>query len=66
MIVGEALNQLKKLDPDVAAQISDLRAAVGLRKVLVHGYAAVEHGRVWRVIEVGLVAELDALLEGLE
>lgn len=69
MIVGEALSQLRKIDPDVAAQISDLRAAVGLRNVLVHGYATVEDARVWEVVEVGLaklVVELDALLAGLE
>ena len=35
-IVGEALGQLRKVDPTTAATIADLPQAVGLRNVLVH------------------------------
>lgn len=48
-IVGEALNQLRKVDPALAAQLPELAAAVGLRNVLIHGYASVDHRLVWDV-----------------
>lgn len=48
-IVGEALNQLRKQDPLTAAQIPELSAAVGLRNVLIHAYASVNHRLVWDV-----------------
>ena len=37
-IIGEALSQLAKIDPAVAARIPDLRRIVGFRNVLIHGY----------------------------
>jgi uncharacterized protein with HEPN domain len=48
-IVGEALNQWRKLDPATAAQLPQVTAAVGLRNVLIHGYASVDHRLVWDV-----------------
>lgn len=46
-IVGEALNNLRKVDPDTAALIPDLQRIVGLRNVLAHGYAVVDDRVVW-------------------
>ncbi len=40
-IVGEALNQLSKAAPEIAADIPDLRRVVAFRNILVHGYATV-------------------------
>jgi uncharacterized protein with HEPN domain len=40
-IAGEALTQLNKLDPSIAQQITDWRAIIGFRNVLIHGYAVV-------------------------
>ena len=48
-IVGEALNQLRKVDADLAAQIPELSAAVGLRNILIHAYGSVDHRLVWDV-----------------
>lgn len=48
-IVGEALNQLRKLDAATAAQIPELPAAVGLRNILIHAYGSVDHRLVWDV-----------------
>lgn len=55
-IVGEALNQLDKLAPEVAGTIPDLRRVVGLRNVLIHGYALVDHTLIWRTIHEHLPA----------
>jgi len=53
-IIGEALNQLAKLSPDLAQRVPHLREIIGFRNVLVHGYAAVDQRRVWRIIETSL------------
>lgn len=45
-IIGEALAQLARLDPALAARIPDLREIIAFRNLLIHGYAAVEHDRV--------------------
>ncbi len=48
-IVGEALNRLSRVDPDVAAQIDDLPRIVAFRNVLIHGYATIDDTIVWQV-----------------
>jgi uncharacterized protein with HEPN domain len=55
-IIGEALGQLSKLDPVLAGRIPDIRAIIAFRNVLIHGYAAIEHDRVWRIAEQSLPA----------
>lgn len=68
-VAGEALNQLSRVDADLAAQIPELASIVGFRNVLVHGYAAVDDARVWDVVENSvpmLRAVLIRLLEELE
>jgi uncharacterized protein with HEPN domain len=67
-IIGEALNQLSKADPALAARIPDLTQIVAFRNVLIHGYAVVEHPRVWRIIQESLPplhAKVVALLDEL-
>lgn len=46
-IIGEALGKLSKLDPDLARRIPDLRDIVAFRNILIHGYAEIDHVRVW-------------------
>jgi len=50
-IIGEALNQLSKLNPDLGDRVPDLPQIVAFRNLLVHGYASVDHGRVWRTVQ---------------
>ena len=67
-IIGEALNQIAKLDPALARRIPDVREIIAFRNVLIHGYAVVEHDRVWRIAEAslpGLRAAVAALLDEL-
>jgi uncharacterized protein with HEPN domain len=49
-IVGEALNQLSKVDPDAAARVPDLARIVAFRNILIHGYAVVDNELVWQVL----------------
>lgn len=50
-IVGEALSQLAKVDPQIAGGISELRRIIAFRNILAHGYAAIDYGALWQVIE---------------
>jgi uncharacterized protein with HEPN domain len=53
-IIGEALAQLARLDADMAARIPDLRAIIGFRNLLIHGYAFVDHTRVWQAVQANV------------
>lgn len=53
-IVGEALNQLSRIDSVTASRIPALARIVSFRNVLVHGYASVDNRLVWGVIETSL------------
>ncbi|WP_019594002.1 DUF86 domain-containing protein [Thioalkalivibrio sp. ALM2T] len=46
-ILGEALGPTEKLDPALAREIPQLRSAVDLRNMLIHGYAKVDNRIVW-------------------
>jgi uncharacterized protein with HEPN domain len=66
-IIGEALNQLCKLEPHWAELIPDLPQIVAFRNLLIHGYASVNDLTVWRTIETslpGLQETLSNLLGG--
>ena len=68
-IAGEALNQLSRVEADLAARIPELASIVGFRNVLVHGYATVDDARVWNVVEHNvptLRTVITRLLEELE
>jgi uncharacterized protein with HEPN domain len=65
-IVGEALAQLAKIDPESAAKLPDLPRINAFRDILVHGYAGIDYETVWRLIEEKLpelLANLTALLD---
>ncbi|HEY0855973.1 MAG TPA: HepT-like ribonuclease domain-containing protein [Albitalea sp.] len=67
-IVGEALSQLAKVDPVLASRVPEHRRIIAFRNVLIHGYAALDHPLVWRVIQEDLPtlgAAVDALLTAL-
>jgi uncharacterized protein with HEPN domain len=60
-IVGEALNQLKKIDPSTASQIADHRKIIAFRNILIHGYAVVVDELVWGIVETKLPGLLEAV-----
>lgn len=63
--IGEALFQLRDIDPSTASAISEHSRIIALRHVLVHGYDAIDANVAWHVVKVKLPilrAELEALL----
>lgn len=64
-IIGEALAQLARIEPDMAARVPDCKQIIGFRNVLVHGYASLDNAQVWRVAQLrlpALTAAVDAML----
>lgn len=49
-IIGEALNQLSKVSPQLAEQIPELPRIVAFRNILIHGYAMVDDVLVWQIL----------------
>lgn len=48
-ICGEALVHLQRHTPDVAERIPRLREIIGFRNILAHGYAELDHCKVYDV-----------------
>jgi len=48
-IIGEALNQLSKIDASIATRIPDLAHIVAFRNQLIHGYATVCAATAWNI-----------------
>lgn len=68
-VIGEALNQLAKLDMELASRIPELSNIIAFRNLLIHGYALIDHARVWRTIHESLpplVATVTTLLGELD
>ncbi|SDH60641.1 Uncharacterized conserved protein, contains HEPN domain [Actinokineospora alba] len=63
-IIGEAFNQLSKVDGALAAAIPDLGRIVAFRNILIHGYATVDDDLVWQVLSAK-VPDLDRVIRGL-
>ena len=53
-IIGEALNQLHKIDPKSAEQISEWQRIIGFRNQLIHGYGVIKNDITWDIIQTRL------------
>ena len=62
--IGEALSQLSRIDPALAARVPRHRQLIGLRNILVHGYAGLNDEEVWAVLQANL-PELHASVTAL-
>ncbi len=51
-IIGEAINRILKLEPDI--QISDSRRIVDTRNRIIHGYDSVTADILWLIIQKSL------------
>lgn len=60
-IVGEALNQASKIDPDIESDIPNLRRFVGVRNQITHGYDSVDYAVVWQISKERIPPLLEAL-----
>ena len=63
-IIGEALNLLSKAEPALAARVPEIERIIAFRNLLIHGYAVVEHARVWAIAKESL-PELRAAAKAL-
>ena len=65
-IIGEALNQAIRRDPDLGETITDTARIIAFRNRLIHAYAAISDEVVWGVIETSLPTlrqEISGLIE---
>lgn len=53
-IIGEALNQLAKLDASLTGRIPNVRQIIAFRNQLIHGYATVNAATVWNAVKNAL------------
>jgi uncharacterized protein with HEPN domain len=63
-VAGDALSQLRKLDATLFARIPEGDLIVAFRNVLAHGYATLDHRRVYAVA-TGRVQSLQVVLRTL-
>jgi uncharacterized protein with HEPN domain len=61
-VAGDALGQVRKLDPDLFARIPEGALIVAFRNVLAHGYATLDHRRVYDAA----TNKVDALIQTLD
>ncbi len=65
-VIGEALNQLSRLDAAMAERLPDLPHIVAFRNQLIHGYATVNPRTVWAIAQKSLpdlITVVQALLD---
>lgn len=55
-IIGEALQQLSKIEPGLVSTIADSKRIIAFRNILIHGYAVVDDRVVWDVVQQNLPA----------
>ena len=64
-IAGEAMSVLRKLDPQTADRVPNAGKMIGMRNILIHGYAQVNNQTVWQAATTDLsevTATVGALL----
>jgi uncharacterized protein with HEPN domain len=47
-IAGEAMSVLRNVDPEIADRVPNVHKIIGMRNILIHGYAEVNNLTVWR------------------
>jgi uncharacterized protein with HEPN domain len=65
-VAGDALGQVRKLDPDLFARIPEGPLIVAFRNVLAHGYATLDHRRVYDAATTKVAALTQVIRELLD
>ena len=65
-IIGEALNRIKNISPELLMSIDNWREIIGFRNVIAHGYDVVENEIVWDAIEKDIPLLLKQLTQLLD
>lgn len=65
VIVGEAIVQLARHHPEVAAALSDHKNIIAFRNILIHAYARIDDRIVWNLVHSSL-AQLRNEAQALE
>jgi uncharacterized protein with HEPN domain len=65
-ICGEAMNQLYRVAPGIAEKIPHARDIIGFRNILAHGYAELDHNKVYNIAIVDAPALLCAVRDALK
>lgn len=68
-IIGEAIRSLRRVDNGLAERIPHVHKIIGMRNILVHGYAQVDSAIVWTAATTdvsALIPVLERLLEEQE
>ena len=65
-ICGEAMNSLCRVAPAVAEKIPHARDIIGFRNILAHGYAELDHNKVYDIAISHAPALLTAVREALK
>lgn len=64
-IIGEAVNQAIKAEPEIASSIPDARRYIAVRNQITHGYDSVDYTIIWQICTEripSLAVALDTLL----
>ena len=61
-IIGEALNRIKKVKPEILDEVRDYRKIIAFRHILIHGYDIVSDPIVWDIIQ----KDIPLLVEDIE
>lgn len=68
-IIGEALNRLKRISPDILKRIAEYQRIIAFRNILVHGYDIISDEIVWDIVTnklPELQREVDAIKRDLK
>ena len=65
-ICGEAMNSLYRIAPAVAEKIPHARDIIGFRNILAHGYAELDHNKVYDIAITDAPALLLAVQDALK
>ncbi len=50
-VIGEALAQLHRTDPETAERINEWQRIIAFRNQLIHGYGVIKNEITWDIIE---------------